>query len=411
MYLPPVSAEHRKTAKTESERQQRNRNLLRWGAWGLLLALAAIALYYYLSPYQTDLPTGKAQPAPPRADPKGSSSSGADKKGRKSSETKREEDGKSRASSDAKGKTGSKTSAPQSKAAKSEKTKEAAKSKDAGNAKGATKSKGPTKSKEAKKSKGSNTKDQYRKNYSTREGNAMKEELNLSEIRVLRRPIGPVDPDRPYVIEILSGDNLLLEQRWSVALEKFNEILKMFPQSPRALYGKGVALENLAREKKSNKLMDTAIDFYSDAGLKTFLAPDDIKVASLLRLAEVAQQRGKLSLSIKALESVQKVAAKNDVYALPTYANRLGLAHLSVGELDKAMAVFQGVVKDFPENSFAKAHIGFVLFTEKKYDEALPLLLEGIRKDGGIRTNAKFYLYAGECLTRLNRTDEVRTGL
>ena len=99
----------------------------------------------------------------------------------------------------------------------------------------------------------------------------------LDEIRLLRRPIPSRDSDRPYIIEILNGDNLLREGRLSEALEKFNEILKMFPQSPRGLYGKGETLYGMAVQKSSNKLRETAIDFFKDAA-SSLLTPDDIKV-------------------------------------------------------------------------------------------------------------------------------------
>ena len=108
--------------------------------------------------------------------------------------------------------------------------------------------------------------------------------IAMEDLRLLRRPIAPGDADRPYIIEILNGDNLLLEKRYSEALEKFNEILKMFPQSPRGLFGKGETLTGLAREKTSNKLMETAIEFYQDAA-DSFLATHDLKVRSTLRVS------------------------------------------------------------------------------------------------------------------------------
>ena len=94
----------------------------------------------------------------------------------------------------------------------------------------------------------------------------------------VRRPVARDDADRPYIIEILNGDNLLLEERYSEALEKFNEVLKMFPQSPRGLYGKGESLVGLANQKSSNKLMDMAVEFYQDTA-KSFLATKDLKVS------------------------------------------------------------------------------------------------------------------------------------
>ena len=122
--------------------------------------------------------------------------------------------------------------------------------------------------------------------------------IPMSEVRLLRRPVPANDSDRPYIIEILNGDNLLLDERFSEALEKFNEILKMFPQSPRALFGKGETLSGLAKQKSSNKLMETAIDFYKDAA-NSFLAPKDIKVCAYLAIsacvvlcADVLEGRG-----------------------------------------------------------------------------------------------------------------------
>ena len=99
----------------------------------------------------------------------------------------------------------------------------------------------------------------------------------MEDVRLLRRPVGIDDADRPYIIEILNGDNLLLEKRYSEALEKFNEVLKMFPQSPRGLFGKGETLTGLAAQKSSNKLLETAIEFYEDTA-NSFLANEDLKV-------------------------------------------------------------------------------------------------------------------------------------
>ena len=99
----------------------------------------------------------------------------------------------------------------------------------------------------------------------------------MEDMRLLRRPVATDDADRPYIIEILNGDNLLLEERYSEALEKFNEVLKMFPQSPRGLFGKGETLAGLATQKSSNKLLETAIEFYQDTA-NSFLANNDLKV-------------------------------------------------------------------------------------------------------------------------------------
>jgi aspartate beta-hydroxylase len=224
--------------------------------------------------------------------------------------------------------------------------------------------------------------------------------IPMSEVRLLRRPVPANDSDRPYIIEILNGDNLLLDERFSEALEKFNEILKMFPQSPRALFGKGETLSGLAKQKSSNKLMETAIDFYKDAA-NSFLAPKDIKVAALARLADLYQERGRHSAAIAALEKLYTLEGDD-----PVVANRLGAGYVRTGNTKKAEKHFKKVLDETPDNYYAKAHLGYLLFSEKHYEEALPMLMEGIRKDKAIQRNGRFYLYAGEALVRLNRSDE-----
>ena len=221
--------------------------------------------------------------------------------------------------------------------------------------------------------------------------------------RVLRRPYKPDDPDRPHLVDLLSGDNLLQDGKYSLAMEKFNEVLKHFPQSTRAMYGKGVALRHMAREKRSNKLMDTAIDFLYKAGMEAFLGSEDVRTAALYELADTAYERGKTQLAIRALEKLTEYKPEDELSA-----NQLGMGYLAIGNHKKAKTQFKKVLEQFENSHFAKAQLGFILFSEKKYEEALPNLMEGIREDEGIKKNPKFYLYAGDTLTRLNRSDEVR---
>ena len=221
--------------------------------------------------------------------------------------------------------------------------------------------------------------------------------------RILQKVFSPSDPDKPYLIEILHGDNLLAAEEYTLALQAFNDVLKKFPQSPRGLYGKAIALSKMSEIKKSNKLMDTAIDFYKKVGLEGFLGDVDIRVAALVELADRAYERGKAGLSIKALEKLVTLKEDNKLFS-----NRLGLGYVADGKLKKAKAHFKSHLEKFPDDQFAKAQLGYLLYSEKHYEQALPLLLDGIRNDEGIKVNPKFYRYAGESLTKLNRSDEVR---
>ena len=127
------------------------------------------------------------------------------------------------------------------------------------------------------------------------------------------------------------------------------------------------------------------------------------QVAALARLADLSQERGKHTAAISALEKLYSLDDED-----PVVANRLGAAYVRTGKYKKAEAHFKKLLSEAPDNGYATAHLGYLLFREREFERALPLLLEGLRSDSSIQKNARFYLYAGETLTRLNRSDEVR---
>lgn len=220
--------------------------------------------------------------------------------------------------------------------------------------------------------------------------------------RVLRQPMTGSDPDRPHVLDIIAADNLLMEGDYREALDRFNAIISQFPQSPRALLGKGLTLVRMSKEKKSNKLMDTAIEFFRKAGLESFLGSPAIKLSALLAMVDHARDRGNLKLAIEGTEKLVELYEDNVVYA-----NQLGILYLSKGSMKKARAQFKKNVEKFDDDSYSKAQLGYILYSEKQYEQALPLILEGIRQDDEIRVNGNFYNYAGDILVRLNRSEEV----
>ena len=231
-------------------------------------------------------------------------------------------------------------------------------------------------------------------------------QIKKSDVPILRRPVPPSDPDRPLIIEILSADNALREGKFSDALGKFNEILKRFKQSPRGLLGKALALNGLSKQKNDMKMLDNAIDLYYNIGFESFLASDDIKVSALVQLADCSERRQKPNMLIKALKKALEIDPTHEVCGI-----KLGLAYMKNNEIEKAKKVFQNVITKWPKNSLAQANLGYILFEEKNYRAALPLLLNGLMENEAVRNNGRFYLYAGEAMTKLNRSKEVRQGL
>ena len=228
-------------------------------------------------------------------------------------------------------------------------------------------------------------------------------EIKKSDIPILRRPVPPSDPDRPLIIEILSADNALREGKFSDALAKFNEILKQFKQSPRGLLGKALALDGLSKQKNDMKMLDNAMDLYYNVAFESFLTSDDIKLSALVQLADCSERRQKPNMLIKALKQALEIDPNHEVCGI-----KLGLAYMKNNEMAKAKKVLQNVISKWPKNSLAQANLGYILFEEKNYRAALPLLLNGLMENEAVRKNGQFYLYAGEAMTKLNRTKEVR---
>lgn len=228
------------------------------------------------------------------------------------------------------------------------------------------------------------------------------EELDLTKVPLLQWPIPPTDPDRPLLLSLLSGDKLLRLGWYKEALEKFKDMQKSFPQSPRAQFGKAEALCQLARQEQNNTLLDECIEDYRQVGIVSFLAPMEFKIASLTRLVEPATFRGKSEVVLAAMEKLRELKPKSEDFACV-----LAIQYVKMGRLKEAKMQLEEVLKQWPSNLIAKAHLGYVLMTAGQTSEALPLLLEGIRGSEEIKKDPKFYFFAADALTRLNRKDEV----
>ena len=223
-------------------------------------------------------------------------------------------------------------------------------------------------------------------------------------VRLLQKPISANDPDKPHESSIFAGDALLQKGKWSSAVQEFDKVLSVFPQSSRALYGKAVALDRLSSEQRSNGLLDQCIVLYSSVGLTSALASSELQVAALDALAERAQFRGKTKLAVKALIKLYRILHYNDI----DVAHRLGMAYLIAGQNGEAKNHFEAVLGQWPDDSFSKAHVGFVLYSDGNYEEAVPYLLAGVYNDSEIRKTAKFFGYAGDALIRLHRKKEAQ---
>ena len=226
-----------------------------------------------------------------------------------------------------------------------------------------------------------------------------------ASLRLLQKPIPVDDPDKPHEKSINAGDTLLQSRKWSSAVQQFDKVLNVLPKSSRALYGKAVAVDNLSSEQRSNTLLDQCIALYSSVGLTSPLASTELQVAALDALAEKAEFRGKRKLMVKALSKLYHKLRPDDIHV----AHRLGVAYLIAGQNAEAKNHFEAVLDRWPDDLYSRAHIGFVLYSDGKYEEAVPHLLPSIFNDTEIRKTSKFFVYAGDALIRLHRQKEART--
>ena len=226
-------------------------------------------------------------------------------------------------------------------------------------------------------------------------------EEGTNEIRLLRKAVPENDPDHEYAAKIVVADLLLHSRKFLEALEKFDSILSQSPRSPRAWLGRGLALEELAEIEQSNNRLDACIIAYKTVGFELEKVNTDIKVMALERLADRAAFRGKQKLSVKASEELYHVTPRNHAIA-----KSLGVNYLMTGMNDKALLHFRKVLEKWPDDDFSKAHVGFILYKNENYKEALPYLLSGINQDPEIRKMPKFFVYTGDTLMRLHRGEE-----
>ena len=226
--------------------------------------------------------------------------------------------------------------------------------------------------------------------------------VDLGDLPILRRPIPPGDADRPYIMEILTGDNLLSEGSYNEALDKFNSILKQFAQSPRAALGKALTLDRLSEKKHNVKILDNAIKQYKKVAFESPLANEDIQLNALLRLVVCAERQKNPALAIESLQKALEISPNNERYAV-----RLATTYITSERVPEAKSLLTNFTGQWPNRTLAAAMLGYVLYTERDYESALPLLMTALGDNEEVKSDAKFYQYTGDILYRLGRSDEV----
>ncbi|XP_056154994.1 aspartyl/asparaginyl beta-hydroxylase isoform X2 [Lampris incognitus] len=201
--------------------------------------------------------------------------------------------------------------------------------------------------------------------------------------------------DKTIKAEIEAAEKLRKKGKVEEALRAFDLLVQQYPQSPRARFGKAQAEDDMAEKRRSNDLLQKAINTYREAAELPDVTSDLLRT-TLKRRAERQQFLGRMRGALVTLEKLVNIFP-DDV----TLKNDLGVAYLLLGDNKGARKVYEEVLAVAPSNGFAKVHYGFILKSENKIAESIPYLKEGLESNEPGTDDGRFYFHLGDALQRV----------
>ncbi|XP_072028345.1 aspartyl/asparaginyl beta-hydroxylase-like, partial [Amphiura filiformis] len=208
------------------------------------------------------------------------------------------------------------------------------------------------------------------------------------------------EEDEKILSELKDAETLLKKGKPELAMRRFENLLISYPSSPRVRWGRARSLDALAEERRSNEILQTCIQAYTETAdspdCPRMLKKQALKKAAN-RLAFFGKVRRASNIYFNLVEEFpDDLQIKKD----------LGVQLLVGGMNNQAKPVFESILKLSPTDGFAKIHLGFILKAEGDYKVAIPLLQEGL-DSGDIGTQeGKYFFHLGDALYREGRTDE-----
>ncbi|CAB4062313.1 ASPH [Lepeophtheirus salmonis] len=202
-------------------------------------------------------------------------------------------------------------------------------------------------------------------------------EKNTNSSQVDKRLI--TNSEDALIMDLLDSADEILEYDPQSALKKFEEILTT---SPRAFYGKAMALKKMAELQRSNPKLEMAIDTF-----QTLLAMGDLVPDALYRMAgeevvRLLKFRGWNNKAIKTMKLL-RIRFPADI----SFSKEIGVLHLIMGQNEDARIVFEDIRKKHPKDGFTLAHLGFVRKVLAKSDHDLEAAVSFLKR--GIATRAE----------------------
>ncbi|KAM5211582.1 aspartyl/asparaginyl beta-hydroxylase isoform 3-T3 [Hipposideros larvatus] len=205
--------------------------------------------------------------------------------------------------------------------------------------------------------------------------------------------------DKTIQAELDAAEKLRKRGKIEEAVSAFEGLVRKYPQSPRARYGKAQCEDDLAEKRRSNEVLRGAIETYQEvAGLPD--VPADLVKLSLKRRSERQQFLGHMRGSLVTLQKL--------VHLFPddtSLKNDLGVGYLLIGDNDNAKKVYEEVLNVTPHDGFAKVHYGFILKAQNKIAESIPYLKEGIESGDPGTDDGRFYFHLGDAMQRVGNKE------
>jgi len=202
------------------------------------------------------------------------------------------------------------------------------------------------------------------------------------------------------IMKMPSNDN---KQKDKLLNQMSDELEKSLdPNLPMTMFLKAQVLEQLASVKQSNNILERAIHFYREIMYSAESVSDDLLKQAGDKCIKLMQFRGWNSYSVRIWQIL--------IGRFPTnfeYQRQLGVTYLTIGNDESAKKVFEELVH-LNQDSFAKAHLGFVLKSEAvskndkdQLQKSVELMEEAIM-DENQTLEGLFYFHLGDGFRRLN---------
>ncbi|CAG0914353.1 unnamed protein product [Notodromas monacha] len=185
-------------------------------------------------------------------------------------------------------------------------------------------------------------------------------------------------------------------------MEKFQEILKKKPHSPRSMFMIGLCLDRLAFYEKSNALLDESITIMTKAVTLGPYVPDELARRILRTLYDKMKFRGHIFKGIPILlKAVERFPNERE------WRHYLIVAYLTLGRNDDARLILQESLRTWPDDGFAKVHYGFLLkLVDKNYKAAARYMQDGIDTRDPGTLDGRFFYHLGDAYMRLGNAEK-----